>query len=462
MKCIINLHESVVGWVREFFPDYPPYLLPFANKPYLEYLTDYCVLAGIREIRILTDTPSPELSEAVEKLKLMGLDAQIFAASLEDRLRYKLLKNRAFCEDDDLLVLSGMIWLDYDKHAFVKPESPEPICGTVFANGVACCLIRKGFLDQFPEDEEHLPPPPDGIHLERIGSVKDYFDRNMKIVYEQASCYDLPGYGDSVDFIVGQNVGIPKTAEVKTPVILGDSVMLEAGSTVGPGAILGSNILVDSDASIRDSVILGNSYVGCNLEVIGKICYRNYLIDPVKNLKLDIVDEFLLTQLTKQGVWFVPVKQRLIALLMLIVYTIPYLLLRPLLSLHMDEVECFMNRQRKRKLRLHLFVRPPKGVFGRYFMKLSLDRYHLLWRVVAGQLRLVGSYLLEVNEENAHSLEQFPDYAPGIFSYSEYLEHEKDPFQREIDELYYMYHASFWRNLKILKGILIRNMMKRF
>ena len=82
--------------------------------------------------------------------------------------------------------------------------------------------------------------------------------------------------------------------------------------------------------------------------------------------------------------------------------------------------------------------------------------------MVRGRLRLVGSFILEATEENGVMLQQFPDYAPGIFSYSEYLGSEKDLFQREIDELYYMYHACFKLNLKIIFGIWCRNFMKRF
>lgn len=206
---------------------------------------------------------------------------------------------------------------------------------------------------------------------------------------------------------------------------------------------------------------MGNTYVGSKLQFEDKIIYRNYIIDPRKGVKLDIVDEFLLTPLVKQGYWSCPVTQRVIALLMLVFYFIPFLLFRPFIRIHAEEVECYMNQQRKRKLKLHLYIQPPDSFPGRYFLKFSLERYHLLPLVLTGRLRLVGSYILEATPENARILKQFPDYAPGIFSYSEYLQHDNDPFQREIDELYYMYHASFWKNFKILKGILMRNLLKR-
>ena len=122
--------------------------------------------------------------------------------------------------------------------------------------------------------------------------------------------------------------------------------------------------------------------------------------------------------------------------------------------------ECYMNQQRKAKLALYLYLVPENSIQGKLFRKLSLDRYHLLPLVVRGKLRLIGSKVLKATPENARLLSQFPDYAPGIFSYSEYLGSEKDKFQMEIDELYYMHHASFKLNLKIFCGIWFRNFMK--
>jgi hypothetical protein len=145
---------------------------------------------------------------------------------------------------------------------------------------------------------------------------------------------------------------------------------------------------------------------------------------------------------------------------MLVFYSIPFVMIRPFLKIRAVEVDCYMDQQRKKKLKLRLYICPPESLACRYFLKLSLDRYHLLPLVVNRTLRLVGSYILEANEENAEVLKQFPDYAPGIFSYSEYLEHDRNPEQRAIDEQYYMYHATFWSNFRILKSILLRNLLK--
>lgn len=463
MKALIQCFSSGTEWVSEFFPGYPAYLLRFANKPYLEYQVDLCILAGIREIRIVTDFPTSELREYFGNGEKWGVRISWAVASPSASLHDLLHQNSAFCASENLLLISGMIEVVYDKHSFPKLDSD---CDFSVWNG--CCHASCGWyllsaeqVEKFPDDPGIIEWKSDLFSSVPVDSIQRFYTLSMDIIHKRASCYNLPGYGDTASFMVGRDVEIPKTAEIETPVIFGNSVRLGQNVVIGAGTIVGDNTLIDNNATLRETIVMGNSYVGCNLELENKICFRNYLIDPEKGVKLDIVDEFLLTQLVKSGYWRCPFTQRLVAALMLIFYAIPFLLFRPFLRIQADEVLCYMNQQRKRKLKLHLYVRPPDSFSGRYFMKFSLDRYHLLPLVLTGQLRLVGSYILEATEENARVLQQFPDYAPGIFSYSEYLQHDKDPFQREIDELYYMYHASYWENYRILKGILFRNLLKQ-
>ena len=39
-----------------------------------------------------------------------------------------------------------------------------------------------------------------------------------------------------------------------------------------------------------------------------------------------------------------------------------------------------------------------------------------------------------------------------------YLGHETEPYQLELDEQYYVYAMNCWFNIKILTGILLRNL----
>ena len=465
MKCIINCLDKNVSWIREFFPGTTPYLLKFANKFYLEYLIDYCILNGIREIRIVSDNPSGDVYRVLGDGSKYGVDLSFATSVPVSKLSEVIQKNRNFCAVDDLLIVSGLIWVNYNKEKIKSLEpKPDTILRRTLNDDFGCYLISGSCLGEKKREVnfEHCEESKNLPEIFLVDTIQKFYEQSMKIVYEQNGWYNLPGYGDRSSFVIGRNVIIPRGCDLNTPVIIGNSVQLSRGCGVGPGVILGDNVLIDEKAVVKNTIIMGNSYVGCYSELSGKIVYRNYVIDPELGIAIDIVDEFILTELVKKGVWRCPYKQRLFALFLLLVMSVPFLLLRPFIRITSTPVECFMNQQRRRKLRLKLYLTPADSFASRYFLKLGLDRYHLLKYVVRGRLRLVGSFILEATEENGVMLQQFPDYAPGIFSYSEYLGSEKDLFQREIDELYYMYHASFKLNLKIIFGIWCRNFMKRF
>ena len=117
-----------------------------------------------------------------------------------------------------------------------------------------------------------------------------------------------------------------------------------------------------------------------------------------------------------------------------------------------------MGRGWKRTVALNGYVLPRESLAGKLFRRLTLNKYHLLPYAAAGKLRLVGNNLLEATEHNERFIRDLPGYAPGVFSYSEYLGHENEPYQIELDEHFYAYAMNCWFNIKILIGILRYNL----
>ncbi|MBO7089600.1 MAG: hypothetical protein J6W70_06820, partial [Lentisphaeria bacterium] len=150
--------------------------------------------------------------------------------------------------------------------------------------------------------------------------------------------------------------------------------------------------------------------------------------------------------------------QKFIAMLLLFLQSVPYLLLRPFLELHDSLAECILSGGRRKTFRLHRYALPSGSPAGKLFRMFTLDKYHMLPQAVAGKLRLVGNALLEANERNEAVVRELPGYAPGVFSYGEYLGHGDGSPQLEFDEQYYDYAMNCWFNIKILTGILLRNL----
>ena len=145
-------------------------------------------------------------------------------------------------------------------------------------------------------------------------------------------------------------------------------------------------------------------------------------------------------------------------MLLFFLQSVPYILLRPFLELHDSLAECILSGGRRKSFRLHRYALPSGSVASRLFRMFTLDKYHMLPHAVSGKLRLVGSALLEANERNEAVVRELPDYAPGIFSLGEYLGHGDGRTQLEFDEQYYAYAMNCWFNIKILTGILLRNL----
>ena len=138
--------------LSRFFPGYPVFMLPFANKPAIEFMLDYCVLSGIRDVRIVSDEESGILRAQYRDGEMLGLNIS-FGAMIPGRsFKHMIRQNMAFCRGDDLLIFSGLFLPEYDK------RNPHEL--SIGADEVKGCsdgsaawyLIGRDRLDDLPDD----------------------------------------------------------------------------------------------------------------------------------------------------------------------------------------------------------------------------------------------------------------------------------------------------------------------
>ena len=363
----------------------------------------------------------------------------------------------AFCRGSDLLVFSGLFLPDYDKRSSISLAiAPDEVKGC--ASGVtAWYLVGRDRLDDLPRDlgSFHDSGPVAGSPVNDVG---DYFELNMQLCGSDVERYNLPGFSEGRNSFVGRDVRISSSARVKPPVILGNNIVFGRGTFAGPGVVVGDNCIVDDGTVICNSIVLSNTYIGRNLEIRGKICCGSTIIDPATRIVFDSSNRSMASEMESPESRTCPAYQKLIAMLLLFLQSIPYLLLRPFLELHDSLADCILADGRRKAFRLHRYALPSGSPAERLFRMFTLDKYHMLRHAVAGKLRLVGSALLEANERNEAVVREVPEYAPGIFSFEEYLGHDDGRTQLEFDEQYYAYAMNCWFNIKILTGILLRNL----
>ena len=452
--CPVHGHAE---WDR-YFPGYPVSLLPFANKPAIEFMLDYCVLGGIRDVRIMSDEESGRALRAQYRNgEILGLNLS-FGAMIPGRsLKHMIRQNMAFCRGNDLLIFSGLFLPEYDKrnpHELSIESDEMKGCSD---GSAAWYMIGRDRLADLPDDWSGFrdDAPVRGVS---VTDIRDYYTHNMRLAGSDIEKYNLPGFSEGKHSFIGCDVQIPRSARVKSPVILGNGIQFGHGVHAGPKIIVGDNCIIDSGANILNSIVLGNTYIGRNTKISGKICFGDHLIDPSTGSCMVVANEAVLSEVVPDGHGRCPVYLRILALFLLLLQTLPYFLLRPFLEIHSTLAECLMWNGRKDTIPIDRYAMPRGSLAGRLFRSLTLNKYHLLSRAVAGKLRLVGNRLLEATEHNEAFIRDLPGYAPGVFSYSEYLGHENEPYQIELDEHFYAYAMNCWVNIKILLGILRYNL----
>ena len=457
MKAILFCPVRGNSWLKQYFPNHPVYLLPFANKPAIEFALDYCFLCGIRDVRIVTDDDSVPLRSRYRDGQMLGLNLSYTGTPPDTPLHEVVARNMAFCRGSDLLVFSGLFLPDYDKRAAISLEiAPDEVKGCA-SGATAWYLVGRTRLGNLPRELGSFRDsgPVAGSPVNNVG---DYYKLNMQLCGGDVERYNLPGFSEGRDSFVGRDVTIASSARVKPPVILGNNILFGRHTFAGPGVVVGDNCLVDDGTVIRNSVVLGNTYIGRDLEIDGKICCGNRIIDPETGTVFDTPNRTIVSEVARPDSRSCPAYQQFIAMLLLSLQSVPYILLRPFLELHDSLADCILSGGRRKAFRLHRYALPSGSAASRLFRMFTLDKYHMLPHAIAGKLRLVGNALLEDNERNEAVVRELPGYAPGIFSYGEYLGHGDGYDQLEFDEQYYGYARNCWFNIKILTGILLRNL----
>ena len=457
MKALLFCPVRDNAEMKRYFPGYPVYLLPFANKPAVEFELDYCFLSGIRDVMIVSDEEYGIMRTQYRNGEALGLNIRCEGMGPSRTPRHIIQRMKSYFSGCDLLVFSGLFLPEYDKR---RPHAlsiaPDGMTGCSYGTA-AWYLIGRDRLNCLPDDWSgfHDDGPVNGF---AVPGIRDYYRHNMRLAGSDIEKYNLPGFSEGKNSFVGRDVRISGSARVKPPVILGNGIEFGYGVHAGPNIIVGDNCMIDSGTTLRDSVVLCNTYIGRNLEISGKICFGKSMIEPESGIRIDVVNESVLSEIEPGEYSRCPLHQRVLACLLLLLQTPLYLLLRPFLEFHSVLVECLMGRGVRRTMSLNGYVLPRDSFAGRLFRRLTLDKYHLLPYAAAGKIRLVGNRLLEANEQNETFAAELPGYAPGIFSYSEYLGHENEHDQYELDEQYYAYAMNCWFNIKILTGILRRNL----
>jgi NDP-sugar pyrophosphorylase family protein len=421
MKTLIAIKEQQHSWVSDAFPNLHPLLLPLCNKPFIEYLIDFAILAGCREIRLLSDGTLSEIEEICQTGSRWGIELTYANLRPEDGEQELINKNRKFCADSRTMIISGYAFIDYDKRLDYRGLAHLP------ANGpIASCPAGSITLAGPPEPATADATPVPNLNITPIDSIRSCFSITMQTLETGADRYVLPDYGSEPGCAIGRNVAIAKTVEIRKPVSIGNNVQLLPGTIIGPMAVIGSNIIIDKGSAISGSIIHDNTYIGEQLEIEGRVASGDTLIDPESGTSLTMEDPHLLAGIrgaTNATTLLRKTIHALAAAILILLQALPIIILYPLLKLQGK----WKNEPETQQT----------GQAETLAAKLSLDRFPLLPKVLIGRLAIIGSAPRENCAANKN-----PGCRPAVFSYAEAEDWPVTGSDAAIVERYHAVHST--------------------
>jgi lipopolysaccharide/colanic/teichoic acid biosynthesis glycosyltransferase len=462
MKTIIIIRGSDHRWARELFPDRHPLLLPLCNKPAVEYLIDLSVLAGCTEIRIVSDTSLDDVQRICENGTKWGADISYANMQLGESLDRVIEKNRKFCADERVMVISGVLFVRYDRrHDYRSFISSHP-SGDV-ASGGQGRIILTGKPE--PSDELRSAPP---LSIPDLDTVGHFFRLSREILDIGSDAYVLPGYNNEPDCHIGSNVDIRKGVDIVKPVMIGNNVLILSGAVVGPGSIIGSNTIVGRNSKVVESLVLEGTYIGRRLAVIRRMVHGNLLFEPYSGENFNFEDPHLISGIGQRSKTM-NITRRVVhasvALFMIASLAMPYLLFVALLSIR--------GLRGKKRMLFHS-VRPggtvelkraiidAPGLSGAIVRTLSLDRFEMLFQVLVGNLALIGCRPLPVVYEHQSASKTPAGYRPGVFSYAEAENWPENSLDSRMVDHYHLAHGTVFNDITMtLKAFFQSNNNKK-
>ncbi len=204
--------------------------------------------------------------------------------------------------DDDIVVLPGLVLTDLSPDALLagRWEADVPVVarwdGPNGQPGAEILLLRPHHLPLLPAKSpfaaEALAGLPGTVELHQgtgllLWDLQTYWEANRACLRGEAP-FTTTGIQR------GLRCHVHARAELLPPVILGESVEVNAGCKVGPDTILGDNCILDDGVEARDCIILPGTFMGRNTTFAGVIADQGLLVNIADGSSLYVPDPFIL------------------------------------------------------------------------------------------------------------------------------------------------------------------------
>lgn len=455
MKGLIIVKEQRCRWLRELVPVCHPAMITLCNKSLLEYLLEFAILCGVDNVRFVFDSPDDRIEDYFGTGSRWGVEISYSPTREQDSLEDILKKNSGFSGGEPLLIMDGFFFVRFDKNSDYG-ELFYPASGTT---ELSCESGEIRF--QRESDVPTILKATEGVDLSihPIKEIGDLFNLSMDILSHDAHRYILPGYNNEKGVYIGRNVAIPKSVKISKPILLGNNVQLGKGSEIGPGAVIGNNVIIDSGTLISQSIILDNTYIGADLTIREKIIQGNMAISMESGKAFQFVDQHLLSAI-RNAKRRNPLKIAVhwcLSLMLYLLAILPAALFKIFLKIgnNWQQEKYTILQADGTALTVNRHTINTASLLARVARGLAMDKVFLLPKVFSGKLDLVGNKPLPATPEGKRLFDDFANYLPGIFYFSEAENISEQDFQEEITERFFAANRSLVGDIKVICKILI-------
>lgn len=463
MNSLIIIQEKHCRWLRSSFSSGHPALIPIGNKPLLEYLIDFAVLMGCRKIRLVLEEPDRTVNEYCGQGERWGIEISFGNCQAGDLLPAIVDRNSNFKGNDGLIVFEGLLFVHYDKSKNYHILNQERGSGLLHKGERSSISYRAAAPLDRRTAAVNLHPP---LNCSTPCSLKDIYKLSMHVVRHSQHCYVLPGYGAEKGIVLGRNVEISKEATLQEPIVIGSNVRILGRARIGPDTVIGNNVIIDDDTNVQASVVFGRTYIGRRLSIRDKLVAGNRVYSIDDETSIEVQDGFLFSTIEQSRpvniLWYC--FNFIGAITLGLLQIIPFALLATIQwvtgNSHLERKRFILRKRSESKFFL-LLAEHRVNLIGRLIRSLSLDKFFFLKAVLMGDLAMIGNQMVPESEEGRRFLQDFPDYCPGIFSYTEGDDLEPGSMESEVAERYYSANRGGYQDLKMLLKALLNNLMRK-
>jgi NDP-sugar pyrophosphorylase family protein len=463
MNSLIIIQEKHCSWLRNALSSAHPAMVQICNKPLLEYVIDFAVLLGCQKVRLVLEEPDRTVNEYFGHGARWGIDISYGNCQTGDLLPSIVDRNSNFKGNDGLIVFEGLLFVHYDKDKKYEVLKKDQGSGFLYRSDAGSISYRAADPMARKPGPVNLSFP---VSYTSPQSMEDIYRLNMRILKKEQHCYVLPGYGVEKGVVLGRNVEISKQARLQEPVILGSNVRILGRACIGPGAVIGSNVIIDDGSEVLESVVMDRTYIGRRLSIRKKMVEGNRVFSQDDGKSIEIQDGFLMSAIADSR----PANilhycfDCSAAIVLFLLQIIPFSILSTIQWLqgnsYVRKKSYLLNRSTESKIFVILTEHRVTSV-SRIFRSLSLNKFVLLKAVFFGKLALIGNQMVPDSEAGKKFLQDFPDYSPGIFSYTEGDNLEPGSMESEVAERYYAANRGIFQDSRMLLKAVLNNLVRK-